>query len=238
MSNESAVTTAQTLCGRPSSPLLSPPPSCSPARYLLYLFSPCLHEVQRILTHPSAIPVDFSFTSQHSRASAFIVSPTPMALYLSAVLALGAVLAPAPAAAYTPSVMFNYTVLDTSPMLSFTSDTGGWNTTFSNSPSYVPGMLGEGDSSHVIAGSSPDLNFDFVGTGVYIYGSATEVVQDGDIGLLIVDQKATSKATAGPGIIASVTGLEYGLHHINFRGLGGTWTITQVDLTMGVQTGE
>lgn len=175
----------------------------------------------------------------------------------------------APAAlgdAFMPSLAFNWTIDDLDAQLDWLPDdypnttrsSYAWSTTFDNTTSpYVPGMVGVGSSSHSASAVNvtqsndyigpntpygpnvPTLHFRFLGTAVYIYGSAQAPNNNWTIPPLTlgVDQQETDIShPAVNGLLASRDDLPWGYHVVSLFLNFGNVTVDKVVVTTGMKT--
>lgn len=179
-------------------------------------------------------------------------------------LALLMAWAAVPVLAMEPNVLFNMTFTDMNTFYSqfplrfeslVANISWGWNSSFSNSSwnSYVPGMVGEGESmstinaSGTVTANHPSLSFTFIGSSVWLLGDYEDVMPDawangsavGDhVPLTLAIDGVLEPTAAGPpdGLLAYSTGLDSGYHIAYALLLDDTTVFKGVTLNLGVQT--
>lgn len=131
---------------------------------------------------------------------------------------------------------YNLSLTDNSPTITYLpyrsgpSDSG-WNVTFSQSPAWLKtaDVIGQGTSRHYTTAAGATASVGWVGTAVYIFGSAgagsTRLTVDG----------SENGVTSPQGTIGVLEGLDYGWHNLTLEvtGTGGV-NITGVTLTLGL----
>lgn len=120
----------------------------------------------------------------------------------------------------------NISISDQSPTVFYSPSKSGlpsetWNVTYSqsNSSAWIPGAVGNGDSTHYTTFIGASISFGFRGTGIYISGSAGT---SGDVRISIGDQEA-NYGDGGEGFVGWKSGLEdkWWAVKVNVTGNGG-----------------
>lgn len=148
----------------------------------------------------------------------------------------------APAAGALNNITFNWTLTDMDTILQYTpaptsaSETNGWLNTFSDSTNPTFGstnsVVGMGNSSHTTSLPNAYMTIQFVGTGIYLFGTG----DDSSLLRLSVDgiNADFSPSKLYKPLLGFVNKLPYGDHSAVLSSLGGKTSLQRVNIETAI----